>query len=409
MNVAAIEAWLQDYAGLESSSLGPGSVERAASVRMAALGCDSPDAYLARLTGDARERDTLLERIVVPETWFFRDRAALDALPQHALGVWNALHPGAVFRILSIPCSTGEEPWSLAMAFALAGWPLSRLRIDAADISRENIARARAGVYGRNSFRGADLAFRDTFFASAKADTWRIGEDLRGVVNFEAGNLLADDFPFVNGTYDAVFCRNLLIYFERPAQTRAIRVIDRLLAPDGWLAAGPAEPVLLFDHGYASLKIPNAFLLRRAPPAPAPVAPPPRRAFAPPPAPAPRPRPPAPKKTSAPPTAPKAAGTLADLHRLADSGRLVEAEALGETLLARDGASPALLFLLAIVAEAAGSAPRAEALLRKTVYLDPHHADALAHLALLADKNGDPRAARSFRQRAQRAVEKETA
>ena len=412
MNVAAVEAWLQSFAGLESASIGADAVARAAQERIAATGCASVEAYLARLENSAEERTALIDRVVVPETWFFRDRPALDALAKQVVGEWGRAHPRTVFRVLSVPCSTGEEPYSLAMAFALAGWPLELLRIDAVDISRQNLERAARGIYGRNSFRGDDLKFRTAFLEAAGNDTWRVSDRLRAPITFEFGNLLADDFAAARRRYDAIFCRNLLIYFDRATQARAVGTLDRLLAPEGWFAVGPAEPTLLFAHGYELVKVRSAFLLRRPTPGlPSPLPPLSKR----PPA---GPTPPVPGWAVARPAPPEAvrpaadqaaadAEALSEIQQLADAGRLREARTRGEALLARRSASAPLLFLLGVVAEASGDTTRAEELFRKTIYLDPTHTEALGHLATRAELNGDRRAAHTFRERAQRALKKE--
>ena len=408
MNIAAVETWLQSFAGLESASIGAGAVARAARERIKATGCASVEAYLARLADSAEERNALIDRVVVPETWFFRDRPALDALARHVVEEWGRAHPRTVFRVLSMPCSTGEEPYSLAMAFAIAGWPLDRLHIDAVDISRQNLERAARGIYGRNSFRGDDLKFREAFLEPAGNDSWRVAPRLRAPVGFAFGNLLADDFAQGRKPYDAIFCRNLLIYFDRATQARAVRALDGLLAAGGWFAVGPAEPVLLLSHGYELVKVRSAFLLRRA----AAVAPPPPQR--PPPGLAPT----VPWREIARPAAPEAARPPADqaaadatalqeIQQLADGGQLRAARTKGEALLARQGASAPLLCLLGVVAEVAGDPGRAEELYRKAIYLDPSHSEALGHLATRAELNGDLRAARAFRERAQRAIKRE--
>lgn len=409
MNVAAVATWLQSFAGLESASIGADAVARAAQERLRATGCLSVEAYLARLQESAEERNALLDRVVVPETWFFRDRPAFEALARHVVEGWGRAHPGATYRVLSVPCSTGEEPYSLVMALALAGWPLEQLRIDAVDISRQNLDRATQAVYGRNSFRGEDLGFRQAFLEPAGPDAWRVSRRVRAPVHFAMGNLLADDFPAGRKPYDAIFCRNLLIYFDRETQARAIKTLDQLLAPVGWFAVGPAEPPLLLARGYELLKVKGGFVLRRSAahgaggplagkgPVPVPPAPVPWREIA---------RPAAP----APAAAPKEADSAADLRavqELADAGRLREARTQGESLLTRLGPSAPLLFLLGVVAEASGDMPAAEECYRKTIYLDPGHTEALGHLAARAELNGDRRTARALRERAQRALVKE--
>ena len=420
MNVSPVEEWLQLHTGLDAPSLGSGVVSRAARARIDATGCTSVEDYIERLERSADERHALIDRVIVPETWFFRDRPALDALAQHVVCTWGPAHPGATFRVLSVPCSTGEEPYSLAMAFAMAGWPPEWLRIDAVDISRESLMRCRDGVYGRNSFRGADLAFRATFMVPEGRDTWRVSESVRVPVNFEQGNLLADGFPAGRMPYDAIFCRNLLIYFDRETQARAIAALDRLLAPEGWMAVGPAEPILLFEHGYAAMQLPSAFLLQRARPAEPSVPPSATRGVAKPLSISPRGRlagrvvPVATARMSAsaasvasaaravPAPAVRAEISLAELQQLANAGRLREAAALGEALLAQQGSSADVFFLLAVVAEASGQLDHAESLYRKALYLEPSHADVLAHLALLAERTGDARGARGYRERAHR-------
>ncbi|QYM80441.1 methyltransferase domain-containing protein [Horticoccus luteus] len=413
MNVAAVETWLHAHAGLEASTLGAGVVARAARDRIEALHCRTAEDYVTLLERSPDERHALIEKVVVPETWFFRDRPALEAVARYVATDWGAARSEGVFRVLSVPCSTGEEPYSLAMVLAGAGWPVARTRIEAVDISRENLRRAEAGVYGRNSFRGDDVSFRDDFFSPAGRESWRVNERARAPVEFAQGNLLADDFGVGRGLYDAIFCRNLLIYFDRPTQARAIRTLEKMLAPGGWIAVGPAEPVLLFEHGFSALRVPGGFLLHRTPPAAAPQ----RAARGPMPRlvparlpvtrivplkaahPAPPPKAPAaPAKTENP---------LGELRRLADEGRLREARQCGEALVARGESSGELFYLLGIVADAAGEGTGAEAFYRKAVYLEPQHEDALVHLALLAEKRGDVRTARQFRERAQRARTRE--
>ncbi|MBC7365979.1 MAG: hypothetical protein H7343_04060 [Undibacterium sp.] len=411
MSTSAVESWLREHTGLDASTLGLGAVERAVRARLAALGGESPARYVERLANSAEERLQLIERVIVPETWFFRDRAALEAVARHTAETWGPAHATETFRVLCVPCSTGEEPYSLAMAFSRAGWPLERLSIEALDISRENITRAREGVYRKNSFRGADLLFRDLFLEPAGRDAWRVSERVRAPVAFAEGNLVAAGFATGRAFYDAIFCRNLLIYFDRPTQARAITALGTLLAADGFFAVGPAEPVLLFEHGFSTVNIPGAFLLRRTPPrAPAPLPAPATRVVTKPkhelPPTPPRPHPP--RAVVPARLAPTGPDTLTTIQALADAGQLGDAARRGTALLA-SGATSELLYLLGAIADATGDGTKAEAYYRKALYLDPQHAAALAQLALHAEKQGDLRSARALRARAQRTLTTETA
>src|SRR6185369_5176323 len=111
------------------------------------------------------------------------------ALARMVYEEWLRTHPDGVLRVLSLPCSTGEEPYSVAMALLDAGFPAERFRVDALDISLRALAFARRGVFGRNSFRGGDLEFRERHFTAAGAG-WQLGEVARQPVEFRQGNVL---------------------------------------------------------------------------------------------------------------------------------------------------------------------------------------------------------------------------
>ena len=159
MAYVQIEELLQQTMGLDVASIGTSAVERAVLARAAECKLDGAVAYLARLRSSAAELQALIEAVVVPETWFFRDMHAYAALVRIAQEEWLRAHPESVLRLLSVPCSTGEEPYSMAMALADAGFPAERYRIDAVDISARCLRRATTALYGRNSFRGRELGF----------------------------------------------------------------------------------------------------------------------------------------------------------------------------------------------------------------------------------------------------------
>ncbi len=405
MNIAPVEAWLGMHTGLAADKLGPGQVARVARDRIRATGTADAGAYVALLSASQEEQLRFIEAIVVTETWFFRERAALDGLVQHVTGAWASEHAGGPFRLLSVPCSTGEEPYSIAMALALASWPAARLQIDAVDISRESLARGTEGLYRKNSFRSVDLAFRDIFFDAMAGDAWKVRDPVRAPVRFQEANLLGDTFVAGRPLYDAIFCRNLLIYFDPPVQTRVFRALSRVLADDGLLAVGPAEAALAFEHGFAPAAGAATFLLQKTAPtlAPARAVVPrirsraPATVSVPPGLPAPPERPAAARPAPEPGILP-----LQHLRALADAGRLREAKELGDTLWRCGGASVEVCYLLAVVADATGDLRRAEEFYRKALYLNPRHAESLAHLALLIEKNGDTGAAATLRLRARR-------
>lgn len=366
------------------------TVERAVRARMARIGAVDRAAYDP--APGSPEFEALLELLVVPESWMLRDPVVFEEALRFVRRRLEA-QPERPVRILSLPCAGGEEPYSMAMTLLDAGIDARRCRIDAFDLSAAAIARARAGRYGRNAFRGADLAFRARHF-DADGEDWVIGAAPRAYVGFAQANLFALAGGAAAGRYDLAFCRNLLIYFDAAATRRAAAVLAALLADDGLLLSGYAEAPAFCRHGFAPASWRNSFVLRKQAAA-APVA----RAATP--LPAARPAPAAPE--AAPRAAPDEA--LARAQRLADGGRLAEAESACAELLARRPGHAGAWFLMGMIHECGGQPRAAERCWRRCVYLDPGHYEALCSLALLHERLGDGERGASFRRRAARAFE----
>ncbi|PWB30843.1 chemotaxis protein CheR, partial [Pseudomonas sp. SDI] len=259
--------FLQERIGLDVASVGAPMIERALRQRCAALAARDLDDYWLRLQQSRDEQQALIEAVIVPETWFFRYPESFTALVGLALKRLAELAGTRPLRILSVPCSTGEEPYSIAMALLDAGLASHAFRVDAIDISPNSIARAEAGLYGRNSFRGSDLAFRERHF-SEEGDAHRLAERVRKQVDFQAGNILDPALLNREGSYDFVFCRNLLIYFDVPTQQRVFEVLKHLTQEGGVLFIGPAEGSLLARMGMRPLGVAQSFAYVRHVPAP---------------------------------------------------------------------------------------------------------------------------------------------
>jgi chemotaxis protein methyltransferase WspC len=407
-----IEKMLREKMGLDAASIGSGSIQRVIRLRMKGLGISDATAYRELLTRSRAEWDELVEAVVVTETWFFRDPEAFGVV----VGAARASVPGSMLRVLTIPCSSGEEPYSLALALRDADVPAERVRIDAVDISSRALARARSGVYNKNSFRGKDLGYRQRYFRTTK-EGFVLQPELRNSVKFIEGNLLNSDFAPGQHKYDFIFCRNLLIYFDRSTQQRALEKLDALLAPSGILFVGPAEQPLAMEYGFVSANYSKAFACRRAGaarhlqekvkswemPSPLPilvshVSELPAVAHS-----ATR------TGQSATRTGPEARPTeelpTADLEtarRLADSGRLQEAATICERHLESDGDSAQGWYLLGLIRDASGDSGAVDCY-RKALYLKPDHYETLLQMAMWLQKNGDSARARTFKARAERA------
>ena len=401
---------LKQSMGLDAASIGVSAIERAVRERQVECRLDDREAYWNCVRTSDAELQALVELVVVPETWFFRDPEAFTALSRVVLDklASGARAPDAVVRVLSLPCSTGEEPYSMAMALLGAAVPAEAFRVHAIDISHRALARARLGLYRKVSFRGQDLEYRRRFFEPTAAG-FRVFDSVQEQVEFRHGNLLSRASLPAAGTYDAVFCRNVLIYFDRPAQERAIAALVSLLTADGLLFVGPAEAPVLLNHGLVSARMPKAHAFRKGGKAAKQphhvktlpiLAVPPRRA-------------PAARRITgtntersapAPDHAVAAAEGLESGRQLANQGRFVEAEKLCEAHLRAHGASAEVFYLLGLVRDAVGHPSAAAASYRKALYLDPCHHETLVHLALLMDTQNNRAEAQLLRTRASRAT-----
>ena len=424
MALCEFENLLKQVMGLDAVSIGSTSIERAVQERLAAHKLKGLREYWELVSTSESERQELIEAVVVSETWFLRDREAFTALVRIVQEDGLASPAQSRCRVLSLPSSTGEEAYSIVMALFDAGLTANRFCVDAMDISRRALAEAERAVYGKNSFRGNDLDFRGRYF-EATAQGYRLSDHVRRQVRFQRGNLLAADFLPDGESYDIVFCRNLLIYFDRATQDRALTILERLLRPQGVLFVAPSETGLLLSRDFISTNLPLAFAFRKASvnsirkrteantqtklakpsrrAAMKPVSnPKPMRAFL-------------AKASSAPESLPVAATEakpkigIDQAAKLADQGRFVEAAKCCEEHLLKNGPSAQAFHLMGLVRDATGNHPEATRYYRKALYLDPDHHEALIHLAFLMEKQGSAAGAQALRERARRVEQRSKA
>ena len=222
------------------------------------------DAYWEHVSRSPAELQELIEAVVVPETWFFRDRRRSRRWRGSPASEWlhRAARTGARCACSACRARRARSRTRWRWRCSTPGLPAERFRIDAVDISGPALAHARRGIYGRNSFRGQDLAFRDRHFVATGGRLPHRRTRLRGLVRFLRATC-SSSVPADDGAYDVVFCRNLLIYFDAADQSRAVAVLRRLLAPNGVLFVGHSEAGLLLDEGFASARIPLAFAFRK--------------------------------------------------------------------------------------------------------------------------------------------------
>ena len=399
--------FLKERIGLDVASVGPAIIERAVRQRSTASRVLTADEYWHTLQGSQDEQQALIEAVIVPETWFFRYPESFATLAKLAIQRLADINYMRALRILSLPCSTGEEPYSIAMALLDAGLKPHQFKVEGMDVSPLSVEKAKRALYGKNSFRGQDIEFRERHF-SAEEDGYRLNERVLEQVRLQVGNLLDPALLASEPPYDFVFCRNLLIYFDLPTQQQVFEVLKRLTHVDGVLFIGPAEGSLLGRFGMRSIGIPQSFAFsRQRAPEPLPVFVPtplpvrqPVRSVTPPPV---RHRPFA---THTPPVvtpkASDAAALLANIAALANEGKSAEARAACEGYLRSHEPVAQVFYWLGLLSDVAGRALEAQGFYRKALYLEPQHPDALMHLAALLQSQGDTAGAKRLQDRAAR-------
>jgi chemotaxis protein methyltransferase WspC len=402
-DVRPFEALLREAIGLDPDAIGRDEIARAIALRGHLTGIERPDAYLARVAADEDERLELTELLVVGETWFFREPSAFTVLSRAARSTSARARP---LRVLSAPCSTGEEPYSIAIALHQAGRTPADAVIRGADISRRAIERARRGVYAPHALRHLDGAIKAMYFVEGEGE-YRVRDDIRRWVTYARVNLVEPDaFAGAAGPYDVIFCRNVLIYLDAAARDRTLSTLATLLARDGLLFTGHAEGSRLVAPRFVPAGIRGAFAFRHAATleeserhrAASPVGGSPRDAS---------------RRGIAmadagdgPDRTPSsdggrrtAADALAAVEELADTGRLAEARARCQALLDQQPALAHAHYLLGVIEHGRGRRADAEAAWRRAIYLDPRHEAALGHLAIERERQGDTAEAARLRRR----------
>ena len=248
--------------------------------RFRACGLAGSEAYRALLgsaEGGPEEWAALEAEIIIGETFFFRYAEQFTALRDTILpGLIAARQTERALRIWSAGCSTGAEPYSLAILVhellgkALPDWQVS---IVGTDLSAPALAVARAGQFGRWALRTMPAAERARYFVAGpplsgatREGTYTLRPEFRAMVRFERQNLMSliDGTAPAQAACDLILCRNVLIYFQADAVLGIVRGLGRRLAPDGWLLLGHAEPNPAFADWLAPVNLPGTLAYRRA-------------------------------------------------------------------------------------------------------------------------------------------------
>lgn len=428
-NSVSVESMLRERIGF--GAYPSGILARCLNRRMKANGIDDEAAYLSFLFSNNPEQEELIEEIIVPETWFFRDYEPFVYLKEYVAEKRCAFSAQAPLSALSVPASTGEEPYSIAIALMEAGLMPDQFCVHAADVSRMALRKAGEALYGVASFRENYSELRRKYFDRVDS-MFLVRPEVRRSVRFMHANVLENALGLPE-SHDVVFFRNLLIYLDEENRKVAIQNVERVLKRGGLLVLGYAEPQQVFFPGFIPVDHPRSYASRKPLEKPGveqkgcgdagviPLAarsgtereislkhimmqpgestPSPSYLFG------------KGKKVKIPNAVPgpaeelcaaspeETSGMLKRAREFADAGMLSAAVELSRECLKSNVACVEAYYLLAITALARGDEEDAATNLNKVIYLDPNHDDALFHLSLLMDRFGHKDQAARYRKR----------
>ncbi|RMF18615.1 MAG: protein-glutamate O-methyltransferase CheR [Candidatus Dadabacteria bacterium] len=380
---------LRESAGIECRHMTDRALLRAAERAGARLGASRGDALRRLNEEDADAVAALAQEVLVGETFFFRDSRLWELLRRQVLP--DLLRSQGSVRIWSAGCSTGEEPYSLALMIR-EHFPTAadRVTILATDVREEALDRAERAIWRDWSFRGVPEEIRRRHFTAIAPGLWGLSTDVRQMIRFAKLDLLSDDWSALGDSavrFDLILCRNVLIYFHEAAAAKVCERMAERLAEKGLLAVAPADTVLVPRPTLAVVSRVYPAVYGRSNEA---------------------------ALGRSNPTRPR--GSQTDVERRAAAGaerplstQVSAKPAVSRTIATDRGLAaaeraaadpgnvtfdPDRLWLDAARAVADGEDQRAEMLLRQVVYLDPGHLGAEFLLARLAAKQGDRRAER---------------
>jgi len=242
-------------------------VQRRLADRMSAAGATSFTSYFARLRSDmGGEVEQFINAFTVNETYFYREDHQLRCLTTDLLAQrTRAKPPGEAIRIWSVPCSTGEEAYSLAM-WLLENWPqvdAYDIEIVGSDIDTCALASAREGVFAKRALMRLTPELVAKYFVPVGPERWRILDDLRQSVRFTPVNLVEPAETRPHGRFDVVFCRNVLIYFDDASRRVAAENLYENLVPGGYICLGHAESMSRISPLFEVCRYADAIVYQR--------------------------------------------------------------------------------------------------------------------------------------------------
>jgi chemotaxis protein methyltransferase CheR len=242
-------------------------VERRITERMAATSNHTFSGYFAHLRGEIRgEVEQFINAFTVNETYFYREEHQLECLTTDLLRERVQGRPkGQSIRIWSVPCSTGEEPYSIAI-WLLENWAdvdAYDIEIVASDIDTRVLEAAAAGIFGKRALMRLTPQLIDKYFQQLHEESWQILDDLRQSVQFSRVNLVETRETRPQGQFDVIFCRNVLIYFDDESRRVAAENLFENLLPGGYICLGHTESMSRISPLFEVCRYADAIVYRK--------------------------------------------------------------------------------------------------------------------------------------------------
>jgi chemotaxis protein methyltransferase CheR len=247
-------------------------IDRRVAERMTGTGTKTFASYFALLRCNGLETQQLINSFTINETYFYREEHQLRCLSRSLLPeLAAARRPGDKIRIWSVPCATGEEPYSIAI-WLLENWAMVdayNIEIVGSDIDTRVIAAAREGDYRARALSRLPPDLVGSYFAQSSADEWRLIDDIKESVSFNHVNLIDAATLRDLGMFDVIFCRNLLIYFDNASRLVAANHLFEHLNPGGFACLGHTESMSRILPTFEIRRFEDAVVYQRPKDAPA--------------------------------------------------------------------------------------------------------------------------------------------
>jgi chemotaxis protein methyltransferase CheR len=242
-------------------------IDRRLEERIAATGSSSFSAYFSLLRADAdHEIEHLINSFTVNETYFYREDHQLRCMTSDLLGIIAAgKQPGGTVRIWSIPCSTGEEPYSIAL-WLMENWPQVddyNIEIVGSDIDTRALKAAAAGIYGDRALMRLSPEVIGRYFTPVADGSHQIDDGLRNSIEFTRANLSDTHDMAKYRDFDLIFCRNVLIYFDDASRRQAAESLYDCLRPGGYICLGHSESMSRISPLFRVARFPDAIVYQR--------------------------------------------------------------------------------------------------------------------------------------------------